>query len=186
MMSDVEFQKHKLREEYRLIRSNIRDKKEKSQIIAEKLKRNETYKKANIVALYKSLECEVDTTEIIEYSIICGKTVVLPKVVGEELNFYKISLEEKLVKSNFGVEEPRGDERNFVDKNKIDLVIVPGLCFDKEGNRLGFGRGYYDRFLRNTGLKTIGICFKEQMINNGLIPISDSDVKIWQVITEDK
>jgi len=181
----VEMQKQILREEYQTIRNNIKNKKEKSQYITEKLKQNILYKNAKIVALYKSLPSEVDTAEIIEHALSYGKIVVLPKVVGEELRFYKIGKDEVFVKSKFGVEEPIGDERNFIDKNELDLVIVPGLCFDEEGNRLGFGKGYYDRFLANTELKTIAVCFKEQIIRNGFVPVDSNDVKMQMIITDD-
>lgn len=178
-------QKQKLREEYQTIRNNIKNKKEKSQCITEKLKQNILYKNAKIVALYKSLPFEVDTAKIIEHALICGKIVALPRVVGEELKFYRITKDEMLIKSKFGVEEPIGDERNFIDKPEIDLVIVPGLCFDEEGNRLGFGKGYYDRFLANTELKTIAVCFKEQIIRNGFVPVDSNDVKMQMIITDD-
>lgn len=173
--------KEVLRKQYISIRNNIKNKKEKSNIITNKVIKEEAYKKAKIVALYKSLPSEVDTTELIKYSIALGKTVVLPKVVCDDLKFYKISLSDKLVKSKFGVEEPIENEANYIEKEKINLVIVPGVCFDKENNRLGFGKGYYDRFLAKTNLYTIAICFEEQMINK--IFTEDNDIKMKKVIT---
>lgn len=177
--------KDKIRKEFISIRNNIEDKKYKSSLIINNVKNEPDYKNARIVALYKSLNSEVDTTELIQYTISIGKIVALPKVVNDELRFYKInSIDDKFIKSNFGVEEPIGNESNFVSEGNIDLVIVPGVCFDKYKNRLGFGKGYYDRFLDNKDLKKIGICFKEQIINEKL-PVSDNDVKMDKIITED-
>ena len=173
--------KQELREKYISIRKNIKNKKEKSAIITKKIIEDNDYKNAKIIALYKSLTSEVDTTELIKYSISSGKNVVLPRVVCNDLKFYKISLNEKLIKSKFGVKEPIEDESNFVDKEIINLVIVPGVCFDKENNRLGLGKGYYDRFLANTNLYSIGICFEEQIVEH--IPTEKNDIKMKKVIT---
>lgn len=184
-MEDIENKKKKLRKKYKLIRNNVSKKVEKSRDIINKLMRNENFQNAKVLALYKSFGAEVDTTELINYSINIEKTVVLPKVEGDELKFYKVnSIDEKFIKSNFGVEEPLGDKNNFVDKTYIDLVIVPGLCFDKEKNRLGFGRGYYDRYLKNENFKTIGICFDEQILENEILPITENDVKVKEIITD--
>lgn len=178
--------KNELRKIYLSKRKNIENKEEKSLIINNKIKKMSEYKNAKIIAIYKSLPSEVNTTSLINDSIKLGKDVVLPKVEKEELKFYKItSLEDSFIKSNFGVEEPLGEENNYIDKNDIDLVIVPGICFDKEKNRLGFGKGYYDRYLQNVNINTIGICFEEQIVENR-IPITEYDVKIKKIITDKK
>ena len=80
---------------------------------------------------------------------------------------------------------PNADAADYKHKNDIDLVIVPGVCFDKEKNRIGFGKGYYDRFLQNANINTIGICFEEQIVENR-IPITEYDVKIKKIITDKK
>lgn len=174
--------KQELRKEYIFIRNNIKNKDEKSAIIMKKIIEEEVYKKANVIALYKSLSSEVDTSKLIEYSFMQGKTVVLPKVVSNDLEFYKISSKEQLIRSEFGVEEPQGNKESLVLKEDIDLVIVPGVCFDKTGNRIGFGKGYYDRFLANTNMETIGICFEEQLVEK--ILEDKFDIKIKKVITD--
>ena len=69
------------------------------------------------------------------------------------MNFYKLDENEKLLKSKFGVEEPLGLKEKLYTKNKIDLMIVPGVGFDKDNNRIGFGKGYYDKYLENTNIK---------------------------------
>ena len=184
-MQTIDFQKEELRKKYILVRNEIRNKKEKSKIITDRIKMDKAYKEAKVIALYKSFSSEVDTTELINYSIDMNKTVALPKVVGDELVFYKInSLEDSLVKSEFGVEEPVENDTNLIDKTNIDLVIVPGVCFDREKNRLGFGKGFYDKFLSNTEAKTIAICFNEQILDKQLLPITSNDIKMQQIITD--
>lgn len=186
-MVNIEVEKNKLRKKYIQIRNNIKNKKVKSNIITNRVIENEAYKKAKTIALYRSFSSEVDTTKLIEYSIANGKIVCLPKVMDNDLKFYEIgSLSEKFIKSKFGVEEPIGYEFNYIDKRDVDLVIVPGVCFDKEKNRLGFGKGYYDRFLGNTQLNTIAICFSKQILDNGLLPITNNDVRVGQIITDEK
>lgn len=178
--------KNDLRKKYISIRNNIKNKEEKSLVIMKKIKEEEKYKNAKVVALYKNLKSEVDTSELIEYSIKIGKTVVLPRVEGKILKFYKINLlNDKLIKSAFGIEEPIADKTKLICKDDIDLLIVPGICFDRQKNRLGFGKGYYDRFLEMTNLETIGICFEEQVINEKL-PITEKDKMVKMIITDKK
>ena len=154
--TNLEIQKENLRKEYILKRMDIPNKHEKSKQIMKKITRNILYKESKIIALYSSLDSEVDTDELIKYSIKIGKIVVLPRVEDGNLKFYKInSIDNILIKSNFGVKEPLAKEENFVSIDNIDLVIVPGICFDKNMNRLGFGKGYYDRFLANSNIETI-------------------------------
>ena len=89
-MNEIIAKKKELREEYKRIRNNILDKANKSKIITNKVIEDINYKNAKIIALFKSFGSEVDTTEIIKYSIENGKIVLLPKVVKDELKFYKI------------------------------------------------------------------------------------------------
>ena len=115
-----------------------------------------------------------------------GKIVVLPRVNGQELEFYKIiNLDiSNFEKSSIGVEEPKDNHYEKIDINDIDLVIVPGICFDEEGNRLGFGKGFYDRFLNKINAFSLGICFKEQIVKKTIIPINDFDKKVDLVISD--
>ena len=184
-MQTIDLKKDELRKKYIFIRNNIKNKKEKSKIITDRIKMSDAYKDAKVIALYKSFSSEVDTSELINYSIGINKIVALPKVVGNELVFYKInSLNDTLIKSEFGVEEPVENEVNLIDENDIDLVIVPGICFDREKNRLGFGKGYYDRFLSNIDAKTIAVCFNEQILKTQILPTNNNDIKMHQIITD--
>ena len=182
-MKEINNSKEALRKEYVFKRTQIKNKAKKSQKIISKVIDSDLYKKSKIIALYKSLPSEVNTNELIKYSINSEKIVVLPRIDNEYLKFYKInSIDEQLIKSKFGVEEPIESKINFVEKEKIDLMIVPGVCFDKEKNRMGFGKGYYDRYLENTNIKTIGICFDEQIVDK--LPTTPNDIKMYKVITD--
>lgn len=181
-----EIEKENLRKQYKLIRDKIENQKEKSKLIAEKVRNLEEYKTAKIIAIYKSFSSEVDTKELIYMLWEDNKIVCLPKIENNEMKFYKITDNSKLIKNKFGIEEPETNKENFINKNYIDLAIIPGLCFDKEKNRLGFGKGYYDRYLEDTKIKTVGICFEEQILENELLPTTHYDVKMDLVITDKK
>lgn len=186
-MDKVEIEKKSLRKKYKIIRENIEDKKIKSDIIFKNIIQTTEYKNAKIIAAYSSFGDEVDTLNLIEYSIKLNKIIALPRIIDNNLKFYRIySLEDKMKKNKFGINEPIEDEENYIEDKEIDLVIIPGLCFDVNKNRLGFGRGFYDRFLESKNFKSIAICFEEQVIKEKIIPTTDKDIKVNKIITEDK
>lgn len=174
--------KSDIRKKYILIRKNIVDKSNKSEIIFKKLIELDKYKKAKVIGIYKALASEVNTDMLIDYSLKKRKIVLLPKVTPDGLVFYKNNSKEEFVKSDFGVFEPIGVEENKYSIDQMDLLIVPGVCFDKNKNRMGFGKGYYDRYIKNSDIFTIGICFEEQIIDN--LIIEDTDVKMKMVLTD--
>lgn len=179
--------KNELREEYKKIRNNIniKSKEQKTEEITKRFINTTQFKNAEIIAIYKSFSSEVSTEEIIKYALKSGKKIALPRVNKSKLDFYEIkSIDEKLIKSNFGIEEPIENSKTFVDKQKIDLVVVPGLAFDKEKNRLGYGGGFYDRFLAGINALKIGICFDEQLLKNETLPVKETDVKLDIIITD--
>ena len=171
--------KNLLREKYLDIRKNIEDKKEKSNKIALKVIKDKDFISSKVIGIYKSMDMEVDTSQIIINATMNGKIVALPRVEENELVFYKYNIHTKLIKSEFGVLEPEPIEKNKIAKKKLDLVIVPGVCFDKQGNRIGFGKGFYDRFLNDTNIKKIGICFEEQIADS--IETTENDVKMDKI-----
>ena len=176
--------KEELRKKYIKIRKEIEDKDTKSDEIYKFVIETSDYKNAHVIALYKNLPSEVNTNKLIELSLSLGKVVVLPRVVGNDMLFYKTDSLTTYEKSSFGIEEPTNDTSLLINNEDIDLVIVPGICFDLYGNRVGFGKGYYDRFLSDIDVDTIGICFDEQVIKKGNIETNSTDMKIKQFITE--
>ena len=178
------------------IRNHIREKrrnqglsliKRKSKVIWESLSSLREFDRASTIAFYVSIarEGEVYTIPMIEASLLLGKSICVPKVVENSgLKFFEIRSMKALNKGSFGILEPaRGSE---ILPKAIDLVIVPGVAFDKSGNRLGLGKGYYDRFLSKleNGTPIIALAFDFQIVHS--IPPSMNDVKVHKIMTETK
>ncbi len=158
-------------------------KKECDEKIFRSLISSQLFKNAETILCYVSTEIEVDTRKFINYAMENGKQVAVPKSYNDGIMiFYKIKSLDTLVTSKFGIDEPL--EENEIDEAEINsaLCIVPALSFDKSGFRLGYGGGYYDRFLSKYSPKTIGICYSECMSDK--IESHEYDVKIKNIITE--
>lgn len=143
------------------------------------LEQDENFKKARIVLGYWSMEDEVCTHEFI-MKWAEEKTFLLPCVKGDELELRYYDGAEKLCPGEaFAIPEPVGDL--FTELEKIDFIIVPGMAFDLEGNRLGRGKGYYDRILKSCGgAYKVGICFPFQLVEK--VPTEECDVAMDKVI----
>lgn len=142
---------------------------------------------AHVIMLYASKGKEVRTDELISDLLRLGKRVVLPKtnVEGKEIIPIEILDPEKdLVIGNYGIREPR-DEAKRVDPEEIEVAVVPGVAFDRNGNRIGRGAGYYDRFLAEIRGRAfiIALAFGFQIVDK--IPSSDSDVPVDLIVTEE-
>jgi 5-formyltetrahydrofolate cyclo-ligase len=108
-----------------------------------------------------------------------GKILIFPRVVGECLSLHLVLRSEDLVEGRFGVKEPAEETPQVCES--LDLILVPGVAFDRAGMRLGRGGGYYDRLLQSyTGIKA-GICFEEQVVE--AVPGEDHDVAVDYLIT---
>ncbi|GCD11146.1 5-formyltetrahydrofolate cyclo-ligase [Clostridium tagluense] len=139
------------------------------------------------IMLYLSFNNEVDTYALAKWCLDNGKKVIVPyciKETREIIPFEINNLTNDLTKSSFGIMEPKHDILKKANTCDIDLIIVPGVVFDKHGNRIGFGAGYYDRFLpkRVKNTPTIGIAFDYQVISK--IPTGTYDVPLDFIITE--
>ena len=148
--------------------------------IFEKLLQNEDFKNAKTVMSYMDFKNEVKTNKINNFIKNSGKILVLPKVIDKET---MIVIEDKnqYILSPFGNKEPDGEEY----KGNIDIIITPGVAFDRDKNRVGFGRGYYDRFFAiHKNAKKIAIAFEKQIIEEG-IETTEYDMKVDVLITED-
>lgn len=171
--------KIELRNKYKLIRKNISNKEEKSDIIINKILNLKEYKSAKTVALYYSLIDEVNTLKLIEKSLK-EKITLLPRVINDnEMTFFLIENINDLEVGSFNIKEPTTN----IEMNNIDLMIIPGICFDKNRNRIGFGKGYYDKYLCNHDIYKIGICFDEQIFPK-MIESNINDIKMDLIITE--
>lgn len=166
----------------RLKTQKEKDRSRKSKLITSKLLRNAVFKKAKIVMFYIAFGGEVNTEEMIREAKKIGKLVCLPVCRKDKEIMQPTIFEDhaKLKKGLYGALEPVTQLQ--VEPEKLDLIIVPGLAFDKKGNRLGRGKGCYDRFLSTLSTKTpsIGLAFDFQILP--LIPTTIDDVSVKQVI----
>jgi len=157
----------------------------KSSNIKEKLFGLKKYKDARTVLFYVSYNGEVFTHDMIKEALK-DKKVVVPISNKED---YSLSLSElknwdDLEISSYGILEPEKDCIKEVSIDEIDLIIVPGVAFDCKGNRMGHGKGYYDRLLENTKVKTVGLAFELQIVKN--IPTDEHDKPVDLIITEER
>ena len=179
--------KKELRKKYIKIRKSILEKDYKSDLIINKVLENNFFKEANVIAIYVNTMDEVFTEKLIIESFKLNKVVTVPKVINEnEMRFYKIkSLDDLVSISNFNIKEPMENVDNLVLPNEIDLFIVPGICFDKNRNRIGYGGGYYDKYLVNcSNSYKIGLAFNEQILDNLYIERDNTDIKLDEIITD--
>ena len=168
----------------RLNNLSAAQKKEQENSIYELLFGTEQWEKAEVVALTLSQKLELTTYPIIEKAWKEGKTVVVPRTKkNREMDFVKYSSTTPMETSSFGLQEPL-KTLTAVPKSKIDLVIVPGLAYSEKGYRIGFGGGYYDRFLADYKGTTLSLVFKEQEIR--LFPVETFDIPIDFLITAEK
>ena len=155
----------------------------KSQSIQNKLFSNEIFMRSDCIAFYNSLNTEVNTHNMIDKTLNIGKTVCLPRINTESKDMIFLTIEDLLTMkpNDLGILEPTNGE---ICTN-IDVIIVPGLAFDQSGNRLGFGSGYYDRFLNSqpVGYK-IALAFDFQVVDK--IDIIEHDVPMGLIITENR
>jgi 5-formyltetrahydrofolate cyclo-ligase len=136
------------------------------------------FQEAHTVALFWSLPDEIDTHAFIE-KWSSEKIIVLPVMEGSTLAFARFMGEESLaVNNNYSIHEPAATP--MVTLSQIDVMVVPGEAFDKAGNRLGRGKGFYDRALQEYGGYKLGICFPHQFVAS--VPTEDTDVRMDKVI----
>ena len=133
----------------------------------------------NHIALFASLTDEIDTFPLIEALLKQDKIIYLPKAEGNDLNFYQITRLEDLEisKDKYHIRQPKGG--NPVNPKDIEIIICPGVAFDKHHNRLGHGKGYYDRYLSKCSTYKIGVCYIEQLFDE--IPADKYDIKMDEV-----
>jgi 5-formyltetrahydrofolate cyclo-ligase len=154
---------------------------EKGNIIKEKLFSLEEYKKAKTVMFFVSFGKEIYTHDMVQEALKGkDKTIVVPKIVDFEVVPCIIENFSRLQRSNYGILEPI--EVNEADLHKIDIILVPGIGFDKKGYRIGFGKGYYDKFLKKIEALKIGLCMDFEIIEN--IPYNEWDVPMDIVMSE--
>jgi 5-formyltetrahydrofolate cyclo-ligase len=154
--------------------------------IARNLFNEDDWKQAEVIGITISKEPEVDTYQIIRRAWESGKVVVAPKCHPKEkvLSFHKITRFSQLESVFYGLLEPIEEHTTEVKSDDINLLIVPGLAYTREGYRLGFGGGYYDRYLPDFKGKTISLAFHFQVLPQ--FPIEKHDIPVSKLITNDE
>lgn len=154
--------------------------KEKSEQIINNLLKSDLYKNAASIFVYVSKNKEVDTRDFIEKAINDGKKIYVPKIKAKEIFAVKLNDISELEAGSFDI--PTSMREDSI--TNPELTICPGLSFDDEKNRLGFGGGYYDRFLSQNKTTKVGLMIKE--FASKKIPTDPWDIKMDYIITEDK
>lgn len=160
-------EKRVLRKEMRSKRKamDLSEKKEKDELLKNSLLSSEEYKNAQNIFIYVSLDDEIETCSIIQKMLEDSKTVAVPKVINsKDMGAFKInSFDDLTAVGAYGILEP-SDECEDISST-IDLAIVPGLAFETSGMRLGYGGGYYDKFLaKYPNIKKISLCYDYQLV----------------------
>lgn len=153
---------------------------ELSEKILEQLEETELFRHASCIALYHAIPGEVQTAAFIEKWYL-KKKLLLPLIKGDDLLLIPYTGKESLQSGIFGILEPRYTGIT-IPEQEIDLIIVPGVAFDRQLNRLGRGKGYYDRLLSSIQAPKVGICFNFQLIEE--VPTEPFDKQIDILITE--
>lgn len=150
-----------------------------SERIQTRLEETELFRRASCVALYNAIAGEVQTSCLLE-KWCDEKHLLLPRVVGSDLCFSPYCGADTLRRGAFGIMEP--DIDTSVAMTDIDLIVVPGIAFDRRLNRLGRGGGYYDRLLSMAEVPAVGLCFDFQLFE--AIPTEPFDKKMDMIVTE--
>lgn len=168
-----------LRKKYKEKRDNIKNKVTKDNLIYQKVINNKDILSSKTLLIYISINSEVDTIKIINY-FLNTKNIAVPKIIDNNMYFCYVTNLNDLTPGKYNIPEPTNE--NIVTDFDNAICIVPGICYDKKNYRVGYGKGYYDRFLSKNKIKTIGLCYKECMIEK--IDNDKYDYKIDEVITD--
>lgn len=150
-----------------------------SNVVCQRILSCEWWKASRIVLLYSALPDEVDVQLLIDDAMRVGKLVLLPVVAGEILHLHPFDGETTI--GAFGISEPVVKGESFVDYDKIDVAIIPGMAFDEHNHRLGRGKGFYDRLLSECkNVRKVGVCFDFQYLE--AIPAEEHDVLMDAIV----
>lgn len=162
------------------------DRQQKSRVIQEKLFASEEFQKAQTVLFYASFDGEVVTSEMIKKAMQFNKKAALPVILRDRKTLVPalVSDADRLIEGPYGIKQPQAHPESLLDPEDLDLVIVPGVAFDRLNNRLGRGAGYYDRFLQDlpSTTPTIGLAFDFQVVDR-LPDLESHDIRLTRIIT---
>lgn len=162
---------------------------DKSGAIGGQLEQLPFYREARVIMFFLSFRSEVDTSGMVKDNLARGKRVLVPKAVHEGRGLIPselIDYEKDLAPGYYGIPEPQPGTLRPVDPLAIDLLIVPGVAFDLQGNRLGYGGGYYDRFFERLrpGVPLVALTFELQLVEE--VPVEPWDRRMDWLVTEER
>lgn len=164
----------------------LQERKRASVMLTERICGHQWFYLADTVLGFVSYGSEIDTTEILQEALRKGKKVYVPRIEGDEMVFYRISSLEALVEGYKGIREPLGDSEIFAYNTECVekiFMLMPGAVFDRQRNRIGYGKGFYDRYLadkQELKLRTVAVGYQCQLVES--IPANEWDIKPYQVI----
>ena len=183
--------KREIRREVLTLRDGLNEQQRRmgSLKVADRIIGHQWFYQAEHLLIFVSYGSEIDTSEIILEALRKGKKVYVPKVEGDIMHFYRIGSLDELVEGYKGIREPDGTSERYDEAKRLEagervLMIMPGAAFDSLRNRIGYGKGFYDKYLADKEelqIYTIGIGFACQMVEE--IPTEENDIKPYQVIT---
>ncbi len=157
----------------------------KSSAITRRLIGDDVFIGSDTIMMFVSYKTEVRTWELMDLVVSSGKTLAIPRVEGEVIRFYIVDGPEDTEPGCMGIMEPRDRCPEYIppeDKSRV-LMITPGVAFDEEGRRMGYGGGYYDRYFeRYPGLRKAALAFELQITDH--VPTEETDVKVDMIYTE--
>jgi 5-formyltetrahydrofolate cyclo-ligase len=160
-------------------RLNSQEISKRSKSIQEFVISSKEFQRAKVIGIYFAFGSEVTTELIIERAKILGKKIALPRVEEHKITFYELSSTRSLIRGRFGIMEP--PPYGWI--SEIHMLVAPGIAFDKKGNRLGYGKGFYDKFLSDKRMFSIGLAFGFQMLEN--LPHDAHDKRLDAIASED-
>ena len=183
---DIRVLKNELRQQFRNLREELTPERKArlDEAIARRVQALYQYKREPLLLIYVSTPIEADTRGLIRAALAQGKEVAVPRCVPgtREMEFYRIEDFDDLAPGSFGVLEPVPGRCRRLDDWSHGLCIVPGLGFDQAGFRLGYGKGYYDRFLSRFGGTAVGICYRSCVVRR--LPHGRFDRSVEVLVTE--
>ena len=170
-------------------RQSIGEVQQKSEDITDQVLLLHEYVRARGIACYVSKDTEVDTRVLIRHSLDHGKRVIIPVVKKGEMDLFFSEIKDlgkELMPGTFGILEPKPEFVRETSLDIVDLMFVPGIAWDRDGYRLGWGRGYFDRVIKRLPphVRSVGLAFNLQLINR--VPRDQFDLPVDMVVTESR
>ena len=179
--------KQESRRRFKQMRADMpsEEKVERDRLIAQSFLALDCYASCKTLLIYYSTAIEVDTHAIINRAFADGKRVAFP-VCREngEMDFYIAESIDELFPDAYGIPAPEAQAPRLVDSFEDTLCVVPALAYDLSGFRLGFGKGYYDRYISRTGVKTIGLCYECFVVDK--LAVDEFDCSADALLTDEK